>query len=90
MGVPRKRNVDEPIKGMDWLERVSWGSYAPPLDARTANDTHLGTLAFMPDQSSQASVTESSVRQEDGPLVMRDVSSAYWSRLVFTGEEARE
>ena len=42
------------------------------------------------DQSSQALVTESSVQQEDGPSAMGEVSSAYWSRLVFPGEEARE
>ena len=77
MGVPRKRKVKVLMYRMESLDRVSLGSYGPPLEARTARQTHLGTLAFIPDQSSQVSVVESSIRQEDGPFEMSDVSSAY-------------
>ena len=90
MGVPRKRNVDVPMKGMGRPERESLGSYVPPVEDRMAMVTHLGTLALMPDQSSHESVAFNRVRQDDGPSAIREVSSAYWSRLVLRGAQARE
>lgn len=61
------------------------GLYGLLLDVRVARDTHLGILAFIPDQVNQVSVAESRVLQEDGPSAMREVSSAYWSKLVLHG-----
>ena len=54
-----------------------------------ARHKHLGTLAFMPNHDSQASVVERRVWQEDGPSERRadgpsksrEVSFAYCSRL---------
>ena len=90
MGVPKKRNVDAPMKGMGRPERVSLGSYALPVEDWMAMVMHLGTLALMPDHSSQESVASNKVWQEDGPSVIREVPSAYWSRLVLRGAQAKE
>ena len=60
-GAPRKWKVLSPMYGITSPLRVSLGSYGLPLEARTARDTHLGMLAFMPDHSSQASVVVRSV-----------------------------
>ena len=35
-------------------------------------------------------MAESRVLQENGPSAMREVSSAYWSKLIFHGEELTE
>ena len=51
------------------------------MEACIARHTHLGTLAAISDQVNQASVVERRVRQEDGPLDSREVSSAYCSKL---------
>ena len=83
MGVPRKRNVDAPVKGMGRPERGSLGSYALPVKDLMAMVMHLGTLAFMPDHSSHESVASNRVRQDDGLSAIREVSSVYWSRLVL-------
>lgn len=90
MGVPRKRNVDAPMKGMGKPERGSLGSYPLPVEDWMAMVMHLGTLALMPDHSSHESVASNRVRQDDGPSAIREVSSAYWSRLVLRGAQTKE
>ena len=57
------------------------GVVGPAIASLDCHDMHLGTLAFMPDHDSQASVVERRVWQEDGPSERREVSSAYCSRL---------
>ena len=77
------------MKGIDWPENESLGSYAAPVEDWIAMVTHLGTLALIPDHSSQVSVAARRVRQDDGPSLIREVSSAYCRRLVLLGEQAR-
>ena len=57
------------------------GVVGPTIASLDCYDMHLGTLAFMPDHDSQASVVERRVWEEDGPSERREVSSAYCSRL---------
>ena len=51
--------------------------------------THLGTLACIPDQDSQDSVTPRRCWQEAGPSPMSEVSSAYCKRLTLLEVELR-
>ena len=89
-GAPRRLKVLSPMYRMVSSLILSLGSYGLPLDAWIASDTHFGTLAFMPDHVSQASVVARSVWQEDGPSAMREVLSAYCSRLDLSEEIPRE
>ena len=51
--------------------------------------THLGTLACIPDQDNHDSLRVSMSWQEEGPSLMREVSSAYCRRLILPEMELR-
>ena len=53
MGLPRKRKVTPAMKEVAWPENESLGSYAVPVEDWIAMVTHLGTLARIPEHSSQ-------------------------------------